>query len=239
MKYGFVKILSGKNKGRIARFVRISDNKAVISYSYLIDFAPYSYFDKVSLNAITIEIKKTDLLNRYYDLSIVLDEIDHTANKEIKKYSVEHQNLILELSLVKQLIKIYFSFFNTLDSNFNKNTLLISSFKDYSYINDFLLEFEYDGCNTHLLDFEEYVDIEEVKKYLNKFKNICIFLTNNSKEDNLFNEIKDYLKQNQIDNSNIYYISNISKDSNVFYINDIYDEEEDGLKLINQLRCND
>lgn len=229
MKFGFVKFTSGKYKGRIGRYTRNSDNKAVISFSYLIDIVPYSFFDKVSLSSISNNITKVDLLDRYYNLSSLLIEIDHTANKEIRKYSLEHQNLILELSLVRHLISKYFDIKNLDENNYKNNTVIITSSRDFIYTSDLLLELELNGNNTHILDIDDIIDYNIINKYLHFSKSILFIITENTINDNRFKDLLNYINSNSI-TSNIYYISNIitdEKHNNILYIDDIYDSSNE------------
>ncbi len=238
MEFGFVKIIAGKYKGRIARYTRNSDNKAVISFSYLIDVVPYSFFDKVSFNSISNNITRVDLLDRYYNLSSLLIEIDHTANKEIRKYSLEHQNLILELSLVRHLISKYFDIKNLEENNYKNNAAIITSSRDFVYTSDLLLELELNGSNTHILDIDDNIDYNIINKYLHFSKSILFIITENTINDNKFKELLNYLNSS-ITTNNIYYISNIiteEKHNNILYIDDIYDSSNGYIdKLFNYL----
>lgn len=237
MEYGFVKIISGKYKGRIARYTRDSDNKAVISFSYLIDIVPYSFFDKVSFSSISNNITKIDLLDRFYNLSSLLIDIDHTANKEIRKYSLEHQNLILELSLVRHLISKYFDIKNLDENNYKNNATLVTSSRDFIYVSDLLLELELNKKDTYLLDIDDKIEFNIINKYLHLSKSILFIITENTINDNRFKDILNYINNNM--NNNIYYISNIiteKKHKNILYIDDIYDSNNiDINKLFNYL----
>ena len=237
MEYGFVKIISGKYKGRIARYTRDSDNKAVISFSYLIDIVPYSFFDKVSFSSISNNITKIDLLDRFYNLSSLLIDIDHTANKEIRKYSLEHQNLILELSLVRHLISKYFDIKNLDENNYKNNATLVTSSRDFIYVSDLLLELELNKNDTYLLDIDDKIEFNIINKYLHLSKSILFIITENTINDNRFKDILNYINNNM--NNNIYYISNIiteKKHKNILYIDDIYDSNNiDINKLFNYL----
>lgn len=237
MEYGFVKIISGKYKGRIARYTRDSDNKAVISFSYLIDIVPYSFFDKVSFSSISNNITKIDLLDRFYNLSSLLIDIDHTANKEIRKYSLEHQNLILELSLVRHLISKYFDIKNLDENNYKNNVTLVTSSRDFIYVSDLLLELELNKNDTYLLDIDDKIEFNIINKYLHLSKSILFIITENTINDNRFKDILNYINNNM--NNNIYYISNIiteKKHKNILYIDDIYDSNNiDINKLFNYL----
>ena len=60
-----------------------------------------------SVNSITNNITKQDLVDRYFELSQALKAIDLRAHPKIKKYTAEHTGIILNVIW----FGIYFKFF--------------------------------------------------------------------------------------------------------------------------------
>ena len=105
-KFGYVKIVSGQAARRIGRFIGWDEKgvKAKVAFGYDTDILPYTNYHFFSVNSITNNITKQDLVDRYFELSQALKAIDLRAHPKIKKYTAEHTSIITECNLVRHLL---------------------------------------------------------------------------------------------------------------------------------------
>ena len=81
-KFGYVKIVSGQAARRIGRFIGWDEKgvKAKVAFGYDTDILPYTNYHFFSVNSITNNITKQDLVDRYFELSQDLKAIDLRAH---------------------------------------------------------------------------------------------------------------------------------------------------------------
>lgn len=228
LEYGYVKIVSGNDKGRIARYIKDDDTgkKAIISFGYQIDELPYSTYKKVSHISLTNSFYKEDLLERYYDIIDDLKAIDIRGHKKIKKYSQEHNDLITECDLVRNLLREYFHISNLNNEEKQKNIIIFSSFKDTLWCNDFVLDLLNKKFNVGIINHELWNNDNLVEKALEKSNNFIFILSKNSKDENWFKTEYEHLKR--IINKKVVNLICVKSDTSSLpsYIEDYYDLKE-------------
>lgn len=222
LEYGYVKILTTPNKGRIGRYIRNDSEtgKAVVSFGYQIDIIPNIDFIKLSKTSLTNNINKKDLIDRYNNIIVELKKIDLRAHRTINKNGPKHIEIINECNLIRNLLKELYSPNLTID-NQKKNILLLSSFKDIEYAYDFSLDLE--SCNYNIFLYDH-----ELKKEIDYslYKNILLIVSDNSLNDGWI--LKDYQNiKEKIDNELTNIISIHIDNSKVpNYLNNNYDLKE-------------
>ena len=141
LKYGYVKIISGPNSNRIARYIEDDENgKAHISYGYDQDVIKWPIYLSITKKSLSNDISVIDLVDRYYDLSQELNKIAFRGHLKIKKFSAKHNELISESNLIRDILHQYTSISNLTFKNKEKNIYLSSSFKDNLLVNDLIGE---------------------------------------------------------------------------------------------------
>ena len=176
LNLGYVKIVSGVSNGRIGRYVSddLETGKAKIYFGYHNDalkFENYRNCIKIAKTSITNDISKRDLIDRYFNIVQLLDSVDLNSNRSIKKYSAGHTDIITECNIIRALLRERFSPMLLNSSNAQKNTLLLSSFKDSIWINDFAVELEERGFNVALDDHETWA--VDKRNFLKDSLGIC------------------------------------------------------------------
>lgn len=154
VKFGFVKVIAGKSSGRIGRFVGydLDDSKAKIAFGFENDVLTYTNYKFYSLNSISNEIQKQDLIDRYFDIRQELKAIDVRGHPEIKKYSAEHTSLISELNMICGLFNQIFSIAELDKHQKDQNVIIFCSFLDRLWLNEFILDLELKNFNVAIDD---------------------------------------------------------------------------------------
>ena len=192
-KFGYVKIVSGQAARRIGRFIGWDEKgvKAKVAFGYDTDILPYTNYHFFSVNSITNNITKQDLVDRYFELSQALKAIDLRAHPKIKKYTAEHTSIITECNLVRHLLQVFFDLKNLTLKNKEKNITLLTNTSNIMWINEFALELEIRGFQVGILNHEIIKDnFNDELKYALEVCDHYIFI-----EEYNHQELK-YIKEN-------------------------------------------
>lgn len=192
-KFGYVKIVSGQAARRIGRFIGWDEKgvKAKVAFGYDTDILPYTNYHFFSVNSITNNITKQDLVDRYFELSQALKAIDLRAHPKIKKYTAEHTSIITECNLVRHLLQVFFDLKNLTLKNKEKNITLLTNTSNIMWINEFALELEIRGFQVGILNHKIIKDnFNDELKYALEVCDHYIFI-----EEYNHQELK-YIKEN-------------------------------------------
>lgn len=159
-EFGFVKIKSGQTSGRIGRFVGWDEHgiKAKVAFGYDNDILPYTNYRFYSINSITNDIGKQDLIERYFEIYQDLKAIDLRAHPRIKKYTADHTSIITECGMIRQLLHRFFNFKNLTLKNKEKNIIIVCKLLDILWVNEIALELEMAGFHVGIIDGEVFKD---------------------------------------------------------------------------------
>lgn len=228
LQYGYIKILTGINKGRIGRYVRNDNHKAVVSFNYQIDIIPYSNYKKFSYSNLTNPFTKQDLIDRYYNILIDLQAIDIRGHRTIKKYSADHIDIITECDLIRCLLYELYSIDNLDILKKDRNVIIFSSFKDILWCNDFVLDLENRKLNVGIINHELWQKNSEslLDNCINKCNNFMFVLSENSKDEYWFYEEYQYLKSVIDEDISCLLCIRIDDSSVPEYVDDYYDLRE-------------
>lgn len=184
VKFGFVKIISGKASGRIGRFVGFhpDDAKAKIAFGFENDVLTFTNCKFYSCNSISNDIQKQDLIDRYFEITQELKAIDVRGHSEIKKYSAEHTSLISEFNLICGLFSQIFSVSRLDKHKQDQNVILFCSFLDRQWTNEFLLDLELKNFNVAVVDHELCEEVLE-ETLFDSMKFASHFIVVESKEE--------------------------------------------------------
>lgn len=155
-KFGFVKIKSGQTSGRIGRFVGWDEHgiKAKVAFGYDNDILPYTNYRFYSINSITNDISKQDLVERYFEIYQDLKAIDLRAHQRIRKYTADHTSVITECGMIRHLLQRFFDFKNLTLKNKEKNIIIICKIPDILWVNEVALELEMAGFHVGIINDE-------------------------------------------------------------------------------------
>lgn len=227
LEFGYVRILSGIAKGRIGRYLA-NDNKtgkAKVSFGYENDFLTFTSSSLFASASISNDITIQDLVDRYYIIVNELNRIDLRGHAKIKKYSAGHTSLITECNIVRGLLNEYSGLKYLNKMQFANNIVLLTSFQDILWCNDFVLDLEVKKFFTASVNHEIIFDNHE--KYLDEAMQICsnfIFVLSHHscKSDWLTSDYK-YMK-NRIDSSKqkIHFVR-INETPAPSYVKDFYE----------------
>lgn len=203
LHFGYVKILSGVSGGRIGRYTsdERDSEKAKVYFGYHMDTLTFQNFrncKKVARCNITNDISKRDLVDRYYAIAHDLESIDLNNHKKIKKHSAEHTDIITECNLIRGLLRERFSPAAVDSANAGKNVLLLFSFMDALWVNDFSMGLEEKGYNVIWDDHESWQ--ADRGAFLKNSLDICyhfiLVASIHSIKDSWLKEEHSYLKSN-------------------------------------------
>ncbi len=201
LSFGYVKILSGVAAGRIGRYVmdERESGKAKIYFGYHNDslrFPNYRSCKVISKTNLTNNISKQDLIDRYYSVVQELNSVDANSNRKVKKYSAQHTDLITECNIIRGLLRERFSIALLNGEQADKNTILLFSFMDALWVNDFSLGLVEKGYDVAWNDHEESMaDCKWIfKDYLVRCGTFIFIATGNSIRQSWFMDDFRYFK---------------------------------------------
>lgn len=202
LEFGYVRILSGLAKGRIGRHMGIdkSTGKAKVSFGYENDFLTYTNGHLFAPASISNDINKQDLIDRYYIIVNELNKVDIRGHAKIKKYSAGHTSLITECNIVRGLLNEYISLKYLSKMKFVNNIIILMSFQDILWCNDFVLDLEMKKFFVAAIHHEVFYYEHDLDMALQLCSNFIFILSNYSTDSNWLASDYQYIKS-RIDSS--------------------------------------
>ncbi|MFV0396377.1 MAG: hypothetical protein ACK5LC_18665 [Coprobacillaceae bacterium] len=227
-EYGFVRIITGSTEGRIGRFIGWNEEntKVKVAFGYETDILPYVNYQYYSINSISNDISKQNVIDRYFEITQALKAIDVRGHAKIKKYSASHTSLITEYNIVRGLLQRVFQV-SELDIHKNeRNVVIIASTLDIVLINELALDLELKDFHVAIINQQLYLDtckneLEYALSLANHYilmdncieeNSINILLDNTLNTSQTVSTVVDTKEKENIKN-NIYFMGNPFSDS--------------------------
>ena len=193
-KFGYVKIISGQTTGRIGRFVGFDEKgiRAKVAFGYDNDILPYTNYHFYSINSISNNITKQDLVDRYYQITQDLKAIDLRSHPRIRKYTADHTSVITECGMVRHLLQRVFALKNLILKDKEKNVVLITAMNQIVWLNELALDLQMRGFNVGIIDHELIKDnLDDDLNYALDFCDHFVFIEDYDKYE--FNYLQEHL----------------------------------------------
>lgn len=198
MNYGFVKVMSKNTLRRIGRYIEDDETgkKAKVCFGYECDTITQTNYKYYAHSSLSNNITKQDLVDRYFDITKALEQIEMRAHQKIKKYSAEHTSLITECNMIRSLMLHYFSLSLQSVDTYEENIMLFGSFKDQLWINDFMIDLELSRYHISLYNHEMPVYFDQMlKETTEKCMHVIFILSKEAMRSSSLLEEYHYLKE--------------------------------------------